>query len=344
MRQNLKTNNQSNTMTTTTEQGTEGVLVIKVTTTEADYRPEVEKNLRELRRKANMPGFRPGMVPAGVINKMYGKGVRAEQAYRKAHEAVGEYLEENKIEIVADVMPSDTQGELSFEPDVTEHEFVFEVAPAPVVDVTLDGKDKLTHYKITPSKEMVEAYAKSLEATVEDETERTKQATERAEADLERESDWFDEVQLKNLLLAKANVKLPEEFLRRWLVAVNEGKFSAEEVERDFAPFLRMMSWGLIQRSLMEKLEMKIEPAEVETEARAMAAMQFAQYGMRDVPAETLDGFAKSILADREQAQRVAERVAERKVLEAMKPLAKVSEKKVTVEEFGKIVGEAQQQ
>ncbi len=319
----------------------EGVLTIKVTTNEADYAPEVEKNLKELRRKANIPGFRPGMVPAGVVAKMYGKGVRAEQAYRKANEAVFKHLEDNKIDIMGDVMPSDAQGELDFDDGITEHEFVFEVGLAPEVNLEVNDKDKLTRYKIKPSKEMTEAYKKSLEGKITDPAELDKKVDEMIAADLSREGDFFLNVQLKNHLLAKANLKLPEEFLKRWLLAVNEGKFTMEEIEKDFAPFLRMMSWNVIQRYFADKFDIKVESDDLLAEAKAMAQLQFAQYGMRDVPQDTLEGFAKSILADKGEAQRVFERVLEDKVIDALKPLVKISEKSVTVEEFQKLAAEA---
>lgn len=86
------------------EQREQNNSLIKVTVGEKDYGDAVEKSLREYKRKANIPGFRPGMVPMGVIKKMYGKGVLAEQAYRQASEAAFNYLQEQKIDYVGDVI------------------------------------------------------------------------------------------------------------------------------------------------------------------------------------------------------------------------------------------------
>ncbi|UKI40055.1 MAG: trigger factor family protein [Alistipes putredinis] len=124
---------------------------------EADYGEAVEKSLREYRRKANIPGFRPGMVPMGIIKKMYGKGVTAEQAYRTATNKCFEYVEEQKIDFIGDIIPSDNQPELDFDNN-TEHEFHFELGLAPKVDIQLGESDKITYYKIKVSKEMKEAY------------------------------------------------------------------------------------------------------------------------------------------------------------------------------------------
>jgi trigger factor len=441
-------------MNLTTEQREDGVMTLKAVVGEADYAPEVEKALRDLRRKANVPGFRPGMVPMGIINKMSRKGVVAEQAYRKANESVFKHLEENKITIMGDVMPSDEQKELSFDGADTEHEFVFEVGVAPTVDLTLDAEDKLTYYKIKPTKEMKEGYRsnftrrfgrledvekvtgdEALEVTLDNgeihaddayiglvsmsEEERKpfigkkagdvmnvdvrevyknpqqlastlgvgaeeldginpeftatvkrirrfaepaldeeffkmafpdgkvtdaagfeKYIDDAIAADLARESDYLLSIQLKNHLLAKANLRLPESFLRNWLYAVNEGKFTMEEIEKDFPAFLRMMAWDLIMKHFSTTLGLEVTNDDLLAEAKAMAAMQFAQYGMSGVPDETLEGYAKSILGNREEAQRIYERVREDKTLSALKPLVKITEKSVSRDEFQKVAGE----
>ena len=137
-----------------TRENREGqVSVIKVTVGEADYKEAVDKKLREYRRKANVPGFRPGMVPMSLINKMYRKGVVAETAYKTASDAVFEYIDKEKIDYVGDVLPSDEQGAFDFDNN-TEHEFVFEIGLAPEVEIDLSDKDKLTRYKIKVSDEM----------------------------------------------------------------------------------------------------------------------------------------------------------------------------------------------
>ena len=106
------------------EQREQNNSLIKVTVGEKDYGEAVEKSLREYKRKANIPGFRPGMVPMGLIRKMYGKGVLAEQSYRTASDAVFEYLHKEKIDYVGDVIPSDEQGAFDFDND-KDFEFVF---------------------------------------------------------------------------------------------------------------------------------------------------------------------------------------------------------------------------
>ena len=131
--------------------------LIKVNVTEADYAAEVDKKLKEYRRKANVPGFRPGMVPMGMINKMYRKGVIAETAYKAASDACFDYIEKEKIDYIGDVLPSDEQGELDFDNN-TGFEFVFEVGLAPEINIEFTEKDKVTRYKIKIDDKMREGY------------------------------------------------------------------------------------------------------------------------------------------------------------------------------------------
>ena len=139
------------------EQREQNTSLIKVTVGEQDYAQEVDKALREYKRKANVPGFRPGMVPMSLIRKMYGKGVLAEQSYRKASNSVFEYLQKENIDYLGDVIPSEEQGDFDFE-NGTEFEFVFEIGEAPEIKLELSDKDKLTYHKIKVDKKMHEDY------------------------------------------------------------------------------------------------------------------------------------------------------------------------------------------
>lgn len=128
-------------------------VLLRVTVGEADYKEQVEKQLKDYKRKANVPGFRPGMVPMGIINKMYRKSVVADNAYRKATDAAFDYIKENNIETVGDLMPSDKQGEMDFDKG-TDFEFVYEIGLAPEVELSLTKKNTITKYIIEPNDDM----------------------------------------------------------------------------------------------------------------------------------------------------------------------------------------------
>ena len=144
-------------MKITREQRDQNISLLKVLVDEKDYGEAVDKMLRDYKRKANIPGFRPGMVPMGVIRKMYGKGAVAEQSYRTASNAVFEYLQKEGIDYVGDVIPSEEQGDFDFDNN-TEHEFIFEIGEAPEVNIELSEKDELTYYKIKIDEKMHAAF------------------------------------------------------------------------------------------------------------------------------------------------------------------------------------------
>ena len=144
-------------MNITREQRDGGISVLKVVVNEADYGQAVESQLREYKRKANIPGFRPGMVPMGIVKKMFGKGVVAEQSYRVASNSVFEYLQKENIDYVGDVIPSEEQGEFDFENN-TEFEFMFEIGEAPKIEFELTAKDKVVYNKIKVDEKMQSEY------------------------------------------------------------------------------------------------------------------------------------------------------------------------------------------
>ena len=425
--------------------------IIKITVAEADYTAEVDKKLREYKRKANIPGFRPGMVPMGIINKMYRKGVVAEVAYKMASDSCFEYIEKEGIDYMGDVLPSDEQGAFDFDNN-TEHEFIFEVGLAPKVELELTEKDKVTRYKIKVDEEMrsgyrgqfLRTYGRLVDVDVVEKDEAVmctldngdiksedayvglismsdeerkpfigkkvgdqmivnvnelyKSAQQRASvlgvkeneladikpefnltitkirkyadpemneeffkmafpegnvtteeqfekfidekiaAELKKESDYVFSQTLREYLVEKANLTLPEGFLKRWLLAINEGKFTMEEIEKDFAPFAEMMKWSAVQKHFAKTLGVEVKQEDMLAEAKAYAAAQFAQYGMINVAEEMLSNYAQQILSNKEEANKLIEKVYEQKVIEAVTPLVKVSNKSVTIAELNKIL------
>lgn len=127
----------------------------------ADYQEKVEKSLKNIRQKAQMPGFRPGMVPAGLVKKMYGKSVLAEEVNKLLSETVYKYIQDNKINILGEPLPNeDKQPEIDFE-TMEEFEFLFDIALAPEFNVEVSNNDKVDYYNITVTDEMVESQVAS---------------------------------------------------------------------------------------------------------------------------------------------------------------------------------------
>ena len=147
---------------------------------------------------------------------------------------------------------------------------------------------------------------------------------------------------MRELLVKKADMKLPEAFLKHWLFVINEGKFSMEDIEKDFAGFLKMYEWSLVQKHYAKELDLKVTEEEALQEAKALAktlaAAQFAQYGMASAPEDMLTNYGRSILENKQEAAKIYDKLYESKIVDALREQVKVSNKKVSTEEFGKIV------
>ena len=429
--------------------------VVTLTLEPADYQEQVQKELKELRHKVQMPGFRPGMVPAGLVKKMYGKGVLAETLNKVIGEKLSEYIEAEKLNILGDPLPND---ELTPAMDLDNQDtftFAFDIAVAPEFDAKLTGKDKLTNYTITVTDEMVDNQVKSyaerfgeyvdadaveandmlkgkmveqkeggiekadailtpaymkdkkiqklfvgkkvgdvitfdpakayeneaeiasllgikkeeLDAhkgdyafTIEhitrhvpakidgelfakiygdkapkDEKEFRAQVKAEIESNMAEDSKYKFGLDAKAAILKKiAKMELPAEFLKRWVKATNKD-MKDEELERDFPKMLDELKWHLAKDQLMKHFDVKVEQDDVKAYAREVARMQFMQYGLMHIEDQYLDNFANDMLKKEDQLRGIIERVAENKIYEALKGVAKIEEKAISHEDFGKL-------
>ena len=134
------------------------LLTVKIE--KADYQDRVQKALKDLRHKAQMPGFRPGMVPAGLMKKMYGKQVTADEVNKLLSETLYKYIQDNKINILGEPMINqEKQSQIDFDTQ-EEFEFTFDIALAPEFKLELSKEDKVDYYHIDVTDEMVENQVK----------------------------------------------------------------------------------------------------------------------------------------------------------------------------------------
>ncbi len=427
--------------------------LLSVVVEKADYAEKVEKQLKEYRKKAQIPGFRPGMAPKGLVQKMYGKSTLVDTSYNVATEAAFEFLKTEAIEPIGDLMPAESQPKLDFD-NAEEFEFVFEIGLAPEVNVEFSEKDKVEKIVVTPDAEMITGYTDNflrrfgkledvevvekeealtvildnkdmrledayvglismsdderapfigkkvgdkmnvnINELYKDEKQRasilsvkaeelaevnpefeleitqirtfknpeindeflamafpegdvkTKKEFEakmkaNVEAELASQTEFKWEDNVRDYALEKTNLTLPEEFLKRWLYSINEGKFTMEQIEEEFPQFVKMMKWDLVKRAVVKANDLKIEEADVVAEAKNMAMMQFRYYGMASVADDMLENYAKQILSNKEEARKIFDRVGEKKSVEAIAAKVSVKEKKMTVEQFSAMMQE----
>jgi trigger factor len=127
----------------------------------ADYQEKVDKSLKTFRQKANVPGFRPGMVPMGLVNKMYVKAVKAEEINKILSDTVYGYIKDNQVNILGEPLPNEEkQPEIDFD-TMDEFEFLFDIALAPEFKAELSDKDAVDYFTIDVTEEMVDQQVKA---------------------------------------------------------------------------------------------------------------------------------------------------------------------------------------
>ncbi|MBO7069363.1 MAG: trigger factor [Bacteroidaceae bacterium] len=436
------------------------LLTLKVE--KADYEEKVEKALKDFRKKANMPGFRPGQVPMGLLKKRFGTEILAEEINKILSHELYKYIREQKINILGEPMANEEKTPAVDFATQEEFTFAFDIALAPEFDAKLSAKDKLTYYTINVDEAMVDqqiqAYCqrggqyqkvdsyqnndmvKGLLAQLNEEGSTLeggiqvenavmlpnymKNDDEKAKFDGAKVNDVLvfnpakayndSDVELSSLLkISKeeaANVKsdfsfqiteitrfeaaaldqalfdqvlgpdvvknekefrariaedmkqsfvadsdykflqdlraylvnrigeleYPEDMLKRIMKHNNADKDDAY-VEENFKASLEELTWHLIKEQLSDQFELKVEQADVLETAKSATRMQFAQYGMTNLPDDVLTKYANEMLKNQQQAEGLVARTVESKIVSKAKETVKLAEKAVSLEEFNKL-------
>lgn len=128
--------------------------VVKVEIVKDDYNEKVESILKNYRKTANIPGFRKGHVPMGMVKKQYGMAVRVDEVNKILQEALGKFLQEEKLDVLGNPLPKNQED---FNWDAEDYNFEFELGMAPKFDVNLKPKKAITSYKIKVDDKMVDS-------------------------------------------------------------------------------------------------------------------------------------------------------------------------------------------
>jgi len=150
------------------------------------------------------------------------------------------------------------------------------------------------------------------------------------------QSEYKFMLDAKSKLIEKIGLTLPDEFLKRWIVATNK-EITKEQLEKDYELFSKDMQWQLIVDNLFRTNELKIEENDVLNFAKESTRQQFMQYGLSYIPEEQLEKYAMEIVSKPEERRKIMDKVAENKVLETVKEAVKIENKEVSLEEFKKL-------
>lgn len=438
--------------------------LMTLTVEEADYKQEVEKTLKDYRKRANIPGFRPGQAPMGLIKRQIGTQVKADAINKVVGENLQKYIVDNKIKMLgqplgaADHEPVDLDKEAPYV-------FKFDIAIAPEFKVELSDKDKVVYYDIKVDDKMIDdqvdmfasrnghyekaesydpeqrdllkgdlrelddkgntleggievesatlmpqyikeeaqkklfdgaklgdiitwnprkAYPESdveissllkidkekvaehtgdfsyqiteisrfakaevnqelfdsvygAEAGIKDEKAFREAIAKGLTAQLQTDADYRFLQDVRKYVEKKVgDLQFPEALLKRMMIENNKDK-GAEFVEKNFDASIQELKWHLIREQLAEANGVKVEDDDVLTAARETARAQFAQYGMNNVPEEYINNYAQEMLKKRETVDNLVERAIDRKLMEALKGVVKLTKKSISIDDFNKL-------
>ena len=435
-----------------------GVLTVSIV--EDDYKDEVKKELNQLGRTRPVKGFRPGHVPAALLQKMYGPSVKAQVIDRMLNRAVSDHIVNNHIHILADpMMAQDAPADIVADKDF---EFKFDLGLAPEFELTVDNSLTIPYYNIEVTDDMVQKqnegyrkrFGKQVQGEVADDeamlrgtlvelddngqevaegikAEQTviiprmlkdddqkqkfvgakvgqdivfnpnkacagseseiasmlnidKEAAAAVTADFkmnvteimvtqpaDMDQEFFDNVlgkdeakteeeymtKLREVIAheftADSNYRftidaekvlrdivgdlpMPDDFLKRFLAA-RDDKNTAEIIEQEYPAAKAHLQWQLIKDKAASALNVQVDDSDRKRLARLMAAQQFAQYGMTNLPDDVVDNYAQKLIDDERYSEEIARRAFDDKFFAALKQMVTLDEKNVTLDEFNKL-------
>ncbi len=376
---------------------------IRIEITPADYSEKVDKQISDYRRKANIPGFRPGHVPTGLIRKMYGKAILADEVNRLLSDSLMNFIREENLDILGNPIPNmEKNAAVDFDTQET-FTFYFDLGLTPAFEIPATDALEVNKYSIIVDDEMIDKYiedtrkrfgtpvntedaeviadetvtepaegsgdteiAEGKEAKPETKTPEVIPAEMNSEffskvypgLEIATEADFREQVRkdaqssfsaetdkiyfndIMEALVKNTTMHLPDEFLKRWLVEHNEGKFSPEEVEKDYDSFAESMKWQLIENKIIRENGIEVKEAEIRDYIKNVMFRQILGGNVDAEMQERYESLVDTFMKNKEQVTRINDQLYNAKMLAFFKEHFKAEEKEVTYDEFIKIAGE----
>lgn len=425
---------------------------VALTIEKGDYDPKVKKLLSDYRKRADIKGFRKGMAPMSLIEKMHGKTALLDSVNELISEGLNNHIKENNLNIIGEPLPSATeQKSIDWDNDES-FEFVFDLAFAPKFELEVNSDIKVPYHEVDITDESKKEYRSNLlrqygslepaemieeedfiiadlsqegmsiegtyitlrsiadeetkkafigkkagdvieldvnksfaneadraallkvkkeelesinpnfkveikevkrfaeakadqtlfdrifgEGVVKSEEEFDAKIVERMKGEYSQESDYKFMLDAREALIEKAAIAIPEEFLKRWLHTVNEGKFTMEEIEKDFPLFAKDFRWQLIREFIMKQQSITVTKESMLEHAKKVAAYQFAMYGLPNVPEQQLNQYAESLLANEKEGRRIFEKVEDDMVIDYVRGVVTLESKSISLEDLHKL-------
>lgn len=349
-------------------------LIVKVN--KEDYLPSFERSLKQYGKSANLPGFRKGMVPAGLIKKMHGQSVFTEEVLRAVEKELTRYMTDEKLEIFAQPLPLPENDPNQLDMNhPAEYSFGFEIGLKPAFQVADLSAETVTKYKIEVTPEMVDqqldrlqkAYGKKKDPEGGDEDENIEKAElnedlfklaypgkeihseEELRAEIRKDIEEYWEGQATNQvqheiyhrLLDHSPISFPEAFLKKWLETGMEKQKSPEEVEQEYPSFVNQLKWTLINEKIAAEQKIEVSPADIKDFAKKQL---FGYMGMQMMDSEQpwVEEYLNKMVQDRKFVEDTYHRIQTEKLLAWAESQVKKEEQTISVADFEKLLHQHQ--
>jgi trigger factor len=149
-----------------------------------------------------------------------------------------------------------------------------------------------------------------------------------------RESNYRFGIDARKYFVEKANLQVPEDFMKRWIIYANEGKFTQEQVDAEFPSFIEDFRWQQARTAIMKQFDLKVTEADIREAAENYVRYQYAMYGMSNVPDDLVKGAAGNVMNDENQRRQLREQCADNKALAAVHENVTAKPKKIKLAKF----------
>jgi FKBP-type peptidyl-prolyl cis-trans isomerase (trigger factor) len=349
---------------------------IKISISREDYEGKVIKTLKDYQRKASMPGFRPGKVPFGVVDKMYRKGIMLDEINHLLSHKLQEYIEENQLRLIGNPMP-DKERSASIDLDhQTDFDFYFNIGLAPEFEFALDNNFSADRYTIKAGDKMVDEYVEDIRRRFHDHPHHEGEQQEEGhqhdhepaalnedlfkkvfpgeeikdvdtfrekvrssiETSLVKESERYFFNSVIEKLVENTPLELPESFIRQMLKENPEKPMTDEELETQFGNFIRSMKWQLIESKIIKDHDLFVSEEEMRNVVKGYFTGHVAEANRDPEHEERLNKIVDSVLSNREEASRLHDQLFDQKLMALFNEKLTIHQKEADYDEFIKIV------
>lgn len=440
--------------------------IIKVQLTEDDYAEKVKKSLNDLKRKANIPGFRQGHVPFGMVKKMYGSSVMAEEVNKIISDSLNKYITDEKLNILGHPIPSENHDQVDFNTQ-TDFTFTFDIGFSPEINLELNKDIHVPFTKIEVADNMVDDYVKDITERFGEHThpeaieENSKinaaftqlnEEGEVLEGGIKAENASFnvEDIQLKTItkqlvglkvgdviqfdpmralkdankvaamlqvakvmvedmkaefdveikeitniipaeinedlfskaypsaelkseedlrnrikedagkqfegesdklfmgiavdtIIEKADVKLPDAFMKRFILEQNEGNMIAEQLDVQYDNYANSLKWQILQNKIITDYKIEVSPEDVKNHIRKFISGQyFGGMEENEAFASQLDSIVDNVLKNEEEVKKIYDQLYDEKILNLLKESLSLDIETVSLDDFIKKASENQ--